>query len=156
MIHPAIVSAGGVAGSRGPRTVLNVLFGRDAELAALASFVGEARAGRGGALVVRGLPGVGKSALLAHVAGTDDVQVLRVRGVESESPLAFAALQRLLRPVLHHLGRLPAPQARALLAAFGATEDADTDRFRVFLATLSLLAEAAEHTPVLAVVDDAQ
>src|SRR6185437_12918177 len=49
-----------------------------------------------------------------------------------------------------------APQARALLAAFGATEDADTDRFRVFLATLSLLAEAAEHTPVLAVVDDAQ
>jgi DNA-binding CsgD family transcriptional regulator len=132
-----------------------VLCGREAEVATLASVVADACDGRGGALVVRGLPGVGKSALLADVAGTADVQVLRVRGVESESPLPFAALQRLLRPVLHHLGRLPAPQARALLAAFGAAE-AGTDRFHVFLATLSLLAEAAEHRPVLALVDDAQ
>src|SRR4051812_19401107 len=85
------------------------------------------------------------------------MQVLRVSGVESESPLAFAALQRLLRPVLHHLGRLPAPQSRALLAAFGAADvDADTDRFRVFLAALSLLSDAAAEAPVLAVVDDAQ
>jgi DNA-binding CsgD family transcriptional regulator len=134
-----------------------VLYGRDAECAALASLIAEARAGRGGALVLRGQPGVGKSALLAHAADTADVQVLRVRGVESESPLAFAALQRLLRPVLHHLGRLPAPQARALLAAFGAADTGpDTDRFRIFLAALSLLAEAAEHAPVLALVDDAQ
>ena len=139
-----------------------MLYGRDAEAAALASLVAEARAGSGGALVVRGMPGVGKSALLAHAGGSardlgTDVQVLRVRGVESESPLAFAALQRLLRPVLHHLGRLPAPQARALLAAFGAAEtDEETDRFRVFLAVLSLLAEAAERAPVLALIDDAQ
>ena len=135
-----------------------MLYGRDAESARLASVVAEARAGRGGALVVRGLPGVGKSALLAHaVAAATDMQVLRVSGVESESPLAFAALQRLLRPVLHHLLRLPAPQSRALLAAFGAADvDADTDRFRVFLAALSLLSEAAAEAPVLAVVDDAQ
>ena len=139
-----------------------MLYGRDAEATALAFHVAEARAGRGGALVVRGLPGVGKSALLAHAADSardlgTDVQVLQVRGVESESPLAFAALQRLLRPVLHHLGRLPAPQARALLAAFGAAESAaEPDRFRVFLAVLSLLAEAAEHAPVLALIDDAQ
>jgi hypothetical protein len=106
--------------------------------------------------VLRGLPGAGKSALLARTADAPGVQVLHVRGVESESPLPFAALQRLLRPVLPHLGRLPAPQARALLAAFGAADDTETDRFRVFLATLSLLAEAAEHTPVLALVDDAQ
>ena len=132
MIHPAIVSAGGVAGSRGPRTVLNVLFGRDAELAALASLVGEARAGRGGALVVRGLPGVGKSALLAHVAGTDDVQVLRVRGVESESPLAFAALQRLLWPLRARFDALPGPQRTALRAALGEAEG-EGDRFLAFL-----------------------
>ncbi|HSU12076.1 MAG TPA: ATP-binding protein, partial [Pseudonocardia sp.] len=68
-----------------------MLYGRDAESARLASVVAEARAGRGGALVVRGLPGVGKSALLAHaVAAATDMQVLRVSGVESESPLAFA------------------------------------------------------------------
>jgi DNA-binding CsgD family transcriptional regulator len=135
-----------------------VLYGRDAEVATLVSVVAGARAARGGALVVRGLPGVGKSALLAHtadIADTAEIQVLRVRGVESESPLPFAALQRLLRSVLPHLGRLPAPQARALLAAFGAAE-ADTDRFHVFLSTLSLLAEAAEHAPVLALIDDAQ
>ena len=107
--------------------------------------------------MVRGLPGVGKSALLADAAGrASGMWVLRVRGVESESPLAFAALHRLLRSVLPHLDALPGPQARALRIAFGVEEGPDADRFRVFLATLSLLAEAAVHIPVLAVVDDAQ
>jgi len=41
-----------------------VLYGRDAECAALASLVGEARAGRGGALVVLGREGGALSALL--------------------------------------------------------------------------------------------
>jgi predicted ATPase len=84
------------------------------------------------------------------------MRLLRTQGVESESPLAFAALHRLLRPVASGLGRLPARQARALRAAFGEVEDADTDRFVVFLGALSLLAEAAEDAPVLVVVDDAQ
>ncbi len=107
--------------------------------------------------MVRGLPGVGKSALLADAADrASGMWVLRVRGVESESPLAFAALHRLLRSVLPHLDALPGPQARALRIAFGVEEGPDADRFRVFLATLSLLAEAAAHTAVLAVVDDAQ
>jgi hypothetical protein len=75
--------------------------------------------------------------------------------VESESPLAFAALHRLLRPVLPAAGRLPAWQARALRGAFGEEDDTDTDRFLVFLAALSLLAETAEDAPVLALVDDA-
>jgi hypothetical protein len=48
--------------------------GRDAELAALGALLEAAREGRGGALVVRGEPGVGKSLLLATVAdGADDV-----------------------------------------------------------------------------------
>jgi len=105
--------------------------------------------------VLRGLPGVGKSTLLlAAVDDADGFTVLRTSGVESESPLAFAALQRLLRPVLRLAERLPAPQARSLRRAFG-EEDGDVDRFLVFLAALSLLAEAAEEAPVLAVVDDA-
>ena len=121
----------------------------------------EARGCRGGALVVRGQPGVGKSALLADLvdgAGSDvaeGMQVLRTRGIESESPLPFAALQRLLRPVMRHVEHLPARQATALRAAFGETDTAAGDRFLVFLATLSLLAEAAEESPVLCVVDDA-
>jgi len=117
----------------------------------------QARNSRGSALVLDGLPGVGKSTLLvaaATDADADGFTVLRTSGIESESPLAFAALQRLLRPVLRLAERLPAPQARSLRRAFG-EEDGEVDRFLVFLGALSLLAEAAEGAPVLAVVDDA-
>ncbi len=132
-----------------------MLAGRDEERSAIVALLDEARASRGAALVLRGLPGVGKSALIADVvAGAGDVLVLRTCGIESESPLAFAALHRLLRPAMRHVDALPAPQARALRRAFG-EEEGDADRFLVFLAALSLLAEAAQDAPVLAVVDDA-
>ncbi|MFP5346411.1 MAG: LuxR C-terminal-related transcriptional regulator [Actinomycetes bacterium] len=131
--------------------------GRDSERAAAASLLLRATSSRGGSLVLRGLPGVGKSTLLASVADdADGFQVLRTRGVESESPLAFAALHRLLRPVSGLVDRLPAPQVQALRAVFGEAAGGNVDRYLVFLATLSLLAEAADEAPVLAVVDDAQ
>jgi DNA-binding CsgD family transcriptional regulator len=134
-----------------------VLRGRGGERAAIAALVDDARSGRGGALVLRGAPGVGKSALVADAAaGARGVRVLRASGVESESPLAFAALHRLLRPLLGQLDALPVPQARALRVAFGEEEGPDADRFRIFLAALSLLAQAATEVPVFAVVDDAQ
>jgi len=132
-----------------------VLAGRDRERVAVRELLDQARHSRGSALVLHGLPGVGKSTLLAGaVTDADGFTVLQTSGIESESPLAFAALQRLLRPVLRLAGRLPAPQARALRRAFG-EEEGEVDRFLVFLAALSLLAEAAEDTPVLAVIDDA-
>ena len=106
--------------------------------------------------MLHGEPGVGKTALLEDVvAGADGLRVLRTQGLESESPLAFAALHRLLRPVLAQRGRLPVPQARALGAAFGEQDAERVDPFLVAVATLSLLTEAAEERPVLAVVDDA-
>ncbi|MGY1704379.1 ATP-binding protein [Geodermatophilus sp. SYSU D00697] len=133
-----------------------MLQGRERERAALAALLAEAAEGRGGALVVRGHPGVGKSALLADaVAPATTATVLRTQGIESESPLAFAALQRLLRPVAGCADRLPAPQAQALRAAFGEVTGVEADRFLVFLAVLGVLAEAAERAPVVAVVDDA-
>ncbi|MBM7808250.1 DNA-binding CsgD family transcriptional regulator [Geodermatophilus bullaregiensis] len=134
-----------------------MLAGRDRERAAIAALVDAARAGRGGALVLTGPPGVGKSALLADaLARAEGMTVLRTQGLESESPLAFAALQRLLRPVLADcVQHLPQPQARALRAALGETDDGPGDRFLVFLAALSVLADAGQHRPVLAVVDDA-
>jgi predicted ATP-dependent serine protease len=108
-------------------------------------------------VVVRGEPGVGKSALLSDASSrAAGAQVLWTQGIESESPLAFAALHRLLRPALPHLDRLPAPQARALRGAFGEQEGSAVDRLVVFVATLSLLSEAAEERPIIAVVDDAQ
>ncbi len=132
-----------------------MLAGRDAERATIAALLDAARAGRGGSLVLRGVAGSGKSTLLDD-AGThaSDMQVLRTSGVESESPLAFAALQRLLWPVRRRLDHLPAPQQAGLRVALGEAAG-DGDRFRTFLGTLSLLAEASEDAPVLAVVDDA-
>ncbi|MFJ6563136.1 AAA family ATPase [Streptomyces sp. NPDC091412] len=132
-----------------------MLAGRDPERAAIAALLDAARTGSGGALMVRGVAGVGKSALLADVLATAlDLRVLRTSGVESESPLAFAALQRLLWPLRTRIDALPAPQAAALRAAMGETEG-EGDRFRAFLGTLSLLADAAEEAPLLVVVDDA-
>jgi predicted ATP-dependent serine protease len=96
-----------------------VLVGRGREQAQVAALLAEAGAGRGGAMVLHGLPGVGKSTLLADtVDGAGAFRVLRTSGIESESPLAFAALQRLLRPSMRLADRLPAPQQQALRAAF--------------------------------------
>jgi DNA-binding CsgD family transcriptional regulator len=136
-------------------TVLRVLAGRDSERAAIAALLDDARAGRGGALVVRGVAGSGKSTLLVDAIGqAADMRLLRTSGVESESPLAFAALQRLLWPLRSGIDNLPAPQAAALRAAMGEAEGGG-ERFLTFLGTLSLLADAAEAAPVLVVVDDA-
>ncbi|WP_138735342.1 helix-turn-helix transcriptional regulator [Modestobacter excelsi] len=132
-----------------------MLAGREAERAAIAALLTAARAGMGGALVVRGEAGSGKSTLLADAAGTaSGMSLLRTSGVESESPLAFAALQRLLWPLRARVDALPAPQRAALRAALGEA-DGEGDRFLTFLGTLTLLADAAQKAPVLAVIDDA-
>uniref|UniRef100_UPI0025FB4A61 AAA family ATPase n=1 Tax=Nocardioides sp. TaxID=35761 RepID=UPI0025FB4A61 len=132
-----------------------MLRGREREQEALLQLVARARAGDGSSLLLRGQPGVGKSALLELVVPDDDLRVLRTRGVESEAPLPFAALHRLLRPLLGHVEEIPAPQAGALRAAFGETTETVADRHLVFLATLNLLSQVASDSAVVAVVDDA-
>ena len=139
-----------------PAYAAGVLHGRDAERGRIRGLINEAWASRAGCLVLSGQPGVGKTVLLADtVSAAEGMRILRTQGIESESPLAFAALHRLLRPIMKHVGRLPAPQQAALRAAFGESETPVGDRFLVFLAVLSLLAEAAEDAPVLCVIDDA-
>ena len=101
-------------------TFRRVIVGREPERQLLVALVEGARVGSAGTLVVRGEPGVGKSALLDEVAaGAGDATVLRTQGLEVEAPLAFAALHRLLRPVTRFRDGLPEPQARALRVAFG-------------------------------------
>ena len=81
----------------------------------------------GGALLVRGVAGIGKSALLdeaAAIAGDRGMIVLRTGAVQSEARLPFAGLHGLLRPVLPHVAALPDPQRDALLSAFGMSDDA--------------------------------
>ncbi len=134
-----------------------MLYGRDTEHALIDRYLTHAREGRSGALVLLGEPGIGKSSLLAHAFDeADGMRVLRACGVESESELAFATLHQLLRPVLDRMGRLPAPQAKALEAALGLAPASGTDRFLVAAGVLTLLGEAAEDRPVLCVVDDLQ
>ena len=116
------------------------------------------RRGEGAALLLLGEPGAGKTVLLDHAVGlASGMRVLRVRGVESESPLAFAALHRLLRPLLRDLDMLPARQAAALRQALGLSDEPDLvtgDRFLAYLAVLTLLSETASTTPTLVAVDD--
>jgi DNA-binding CsgD family transcriptional regulator len=134
------------------------LFGREAEVGILDQLVAQIPK-RGGALVLRGDPGIGKTALLAAASATASstgVSVLRTAGAQSETGLAFAGLHQLLLPMLTSLDRLPGPQRDALSAAFGAIDVPAPDPFLIALAALNLLAYAAEREPLLLVVDEAQ
>jgi DNA-binding CsgD family transcriptional regulator len=134
-----------------------MLRGRRDECVVLDRLLDRARAGRSGALVLEGEPGVGKTALLEYAIGSaSDLRVLRAVGVESEMELAFAALHQLCAPVLDRLERLPVPQRDALLTTFGMRTGPAPDRFLVGLAVLSLLSEVADERPLVCVVDDAQ
>jgi DNA-binding CsgD family transcriptional regulator len=132
-----------------------VLVGRAAEQAIIDETLRQARGQQGAGLVVRGEPGIGKSALLEYAAEqAGDMLILRATGVEAESALAYAALDQLLRPLLKHVDTLPEPQADALRTALGLAAGAETQPFLVSAAALTLLSEAGR--PVLCLVDDAQ
>src|ERR671932_310201 len=134
-----------------------LLYGRDAECSAVDRLLDDARAGAGGALVVRGAPGVGKSALLEYARGrADGFLRLQATGLERESALAFAGVEAVLRPLAGLVDGLPGVQADALRIALGTARGAVADRYVVFVAVTSLLSEAAEGQPLLCVVDDAQ
>jgi DNA-binding NarL/FixJ family response regulator len=133
-----------------------MLIGRDAERAAIRALLEAARASRSSALVVRGEPGMGKTAVLEDAREqAADLRVLSARGIESESDLPFAGLHQLIRPALVLLEGIPRPQADALRGALGLSERAGDDRFLISAACLTLLSELAEQGPVLCLVDDA-
>ncbi|MEV0131935.1 AAA family ATPase [Dactylosporangium sp. NPDC050688] len=133
-----------------------MLWGRDTDRAAAAAVLERARAGRSAALVVRGDPGIGKSALLDDVAAAaTGMTVLRCAGVETEAEVPFASLHQLLAPALARVAQLPDVQAAALRGALGLGPAAGGDQLLVGVAVLTLLAELAEDGPVLCVVDDA-
>jgi len=133
-----------------------VLLGRESECDAIDRLLGEARNARSGALVVRGEPGIGKSALLHYaVAHAQGMRVLSGTGVEAESELPFAGLHQLLWPIAARAGDLPEVQAAALRSAFGLSPGAVEDRFLISVAVLGLLTAVADEEPLLCVVDDA-
>jgi len=134
------------------------LHGRESELAAVDDLIAGA-AGGGGGLVLRGEAGIGKSTLLAAArdrAEAADMAVLAAAGVQSEAHLPFAGLHQLLRPLLGDLDALPGPHRTAIEAAFGMSQGVAPNPFLIALATLELVGEAAERSPLLILAEDAQ
>src|SRR3954452_14499197 len=126
------------------------LVGRYVELEALDGLVDATRAGSSGVLVLRGEPGVGKTALLDETAERGaDLHVLRVQGVRAELALPYASLHHLLGPLLGGIDELPAPQSEALGAAFGLVRGPPSSAFLVGLGALTLLTDAAARGPTL-------
>ena len=127
---------------------MDELLGRLDETARLRRLLDE-----GGAVLLRGEPGIGKSALLAQLAeSTPDSLIMRAAGAEFETELPYSALHQLCVPLLRHLDALPAPHRKALRIAFG-LETGTPDPFLAGAAALGLLLEPDR--PLLCLVDDA-
>ena len=133
------------------------LLGRRREREVLDRLVQDVRDGESRALIIGGEPGMGKTALLDHVADhSAGCRVVRATGVQSEMELAFAGLHQLCAPMLERLDRLPPPQSDALCIAFGMALGSAPDRFIVGLAVLNLLSGVAEERPLICLIDDEQ
>jgi DNA-binding CsgD family transcriptional regulator len=133
------------------------LCGRRGERETLERLLASVRAGQSRVLVLRGEPGIGKTALLAYLAErASGCRIARAVGVEPEMELAFAGLHQLCAPFLDRIECLPGPQRTALAAALGLRDGDAPDRFAVGLAVLSLLSDVARERPLVCVVDDAQ
>ena len=134
------------------------LIGRERELQALDDILTGALGGHGGALLIRGDAGMGKSTLLsigAQVAERRGARVLAATGVPAETNLPFSGLHRLIHPINGVMDRIPSGQRAAIRVALGLEVGAAPDLYAVALATLELFAESAQDAPLLIVVDDA-
>lgn len=140
-----------------------MLVGRDQESALLDDLVAASRTSDAGVLVLRGEPGIGKTALITELVsrtvptgpGRAAPTVLRVQGYEVESQVAFGGLTTLLAPLLHLLPSLVEAQRSALAGALHLSDGPSGDRLATGTATLNLISAAAEEAPVLVLVDDA-
>jgi DNA-binding CsgD family transcriptional regulator len=148
-------SAGGVTASS--EAAHPELLGRTEERQWLADLLRTARDGHGGAVVLRGEAGIGKSALLEDLADkAQDFCICRAVGVESEMELAYAGLQQLCGPVIDRLADLPTIHRNALEKVFGLSTGSPPDRFLIGLAVLDLVATVTQEQPLMWLVDDAQ
>jgi DNA-binding CsgD family transcriptional regulator len=138
-----------------------VLVGRAEALARLDWVVSGARSGRGGALLLSGEPGAGKTALLEAVAtmatdATHPMTVLRCHGAEDERELPYAGLHALLRRADSTIATLLPAQRAALDQALGRAEGGRPAALTVAAATLSVIDAIATEGPLLVLVDDLQ
>jgi class 3 adenylate cyclase len=134
-----------------------VLIGRGREIRVIEEALAAARLGKSSRLVIRGEPGIGKTALLDHaVSHAAGMRVMSASGVEFEAGVPFAGLHQLLHPALGSIDRLVPIHAAALRSSLGLGERIEADRLIVGAAVLDLVSSYAEDAPLLLTVDDAQ
>ncbi|MDA0158865.1 AAA family ATPase [Solirubrobacter ginsenosidimutans] len=131
--------------------------GRTRERERLDATLAPTRDGHSAVLVIRGEPGIGKTALLRYAARqASGLRTIEVEGVQAEMELAFAGIHRLCLPLLDKLETLAPPQQNAIEVALGVAAGDPPDRFLVAVAVLNLLCTTADTRPILCLVDDAQ
>src|SRR4051794_4705463 len=131
--------------------------GRTSERQRLDGVLAHARDGQSAVLVIRGPPGIGKTALLRYGGRqASGLRVAQVEGVQAEMELPFAGIHRLCAPMFERLNALAEPQQNALRVALGVSSGKAPNRFMVALAVLNLLCATAGERPLLCLVDDAQ
>jgi AAA ATPase domain len=133
----------------------HALLGRGDELALLNEVTNGARSRRGGALMIAGTPGVGKTALLRAVDSAG-LRALDVTAAETEVDLPFAGLAAMVEPLLGYDASLAPTTRAALRGALALEEPTVAESARVLHAATALLAAAAGDEPLLLRVDDVQ
>ena len=119
----------------------------------------ESAEGGGAAVVIAGEAGVGKTALLMHVADVAverGLRVLKGRGEESEAVLAFATLADLLRPSRKMFAQLPQTQRQALEVCLALSDGPAAGPLAACAGALGVLGSAADEQPLAVLVDDFQ
>ncbi|MGP3948964.1 AAA family ATPase [Streptomyces sp. 7N604] len=131
------------------------VIGRRTECRRLADSVEACRGARGGALLLTGDPGIGKTALIRHASRlAHDFHTIRADGVRTEETLAYGVVQRLVRPLTACLRRLPPVSREALERVLLGRIPPPRERLLVADAVLGLLVSAGDRRPVLISVDD--
>ena len=150
-----------------PRLSAMPMVGRDRELERARSRLREAAAGRGGALLVTGAAGIGKSRFLDALledAERQGFHTLRGGAHEEEGRTPYAPLVEAIEPLLEERPDVAASLTPGALAALAlltpaaprgaAGEGPRTDRHRLLSAVGQLLSRAARERPVVLALDD--
>lgn len=153
------------SGATGPLDRERVLFEREGEAATLAGLLEATVAGDGRLAMVVGVPGIGKSALLAEVrerAAARGAEVLTARASELDRAFAFGIVRQLFERRLHGASarereRLLKGAARHSLAVLGDEVDEEPDgepAARALHGLYWLAVNVAARAPLVLCVDD--
>ena len=144
-------------GHRKTRDPHQSILGRDRELALMEEFLRDGSE-TGGALLLLGALGAGKTALLeatADLAETLGHRVVRISGAEFEADVNYSGLNQAVLALSDQLPSLNPVHREALSVALGLGKGEPPDRLLVSNATLALFGLVADEQPLLILADDA-